>query len=456
MAMLIKGGTVVSTSGRRQLDVRIKDEKIIEMGCDLEVNEDKIIDASACYLFPGFIDGHTHLELENDLATTSDNFVTGSQAAVAKGTTTIIDMATPVRGSSLNNCLKTWNQMAEGKASCDFNYHMSLIEWTPAIKAEVSEMIAQGITSFKMYMAYDAMRASDAELFEAMKEIKKVGGILGVHCENGDVINQLQKDYLQTGKVVPKYHPLSRPNVLEAEAINRYLTIAGQVGLAVNIVHLSTKESLEVVKRARAKGQVVYVETCPQYLLLEDSLYDLPNFEGAKYVCSPPLRKPTDNKALWQGVIDGHVQTISTDHCDFNFSNQKINGKDDFTKIPGGMPGVETRPELIYTAGVMTEKISLERFVGLLSEDIAKQFNMYPKKGVIQIGSDADIVIWDPEQRDVISAKTQVTNCDYTPYEGFETIGKARDVFLRGDKVAENGKVCKEKIGKFVFRKINE
>lgn len=283
-----------------------------------------------------------------------------------------------------------------------------------------------------------------------------MGGILGVHCENGDVINQLQKDYLQTGKVAPKYHPLSRPNVLEAEAINRYLTIAGQVGLAVNIVHLSTKESLEVVKRARAKGQVVYVETCPQYLLLEDSLYDLPNFEGAKYVCSPPLRKPTDNKALWQGVIDGHVQTISTDHCDFNFSNQKINGKGDFTKIPGGMPGVETRPELIYTAGVMTEKISLERFVGLLSEDIAKQFNMYPKKGVIQIGSDADIVIWDPEQRDVISAKTQVTNCDYTPYEGFETIGKARDVFLRGDKVAENGKVCKEKIGKFVFRKINE
>lgn len=334
--MLIKGGTVVSTSGRRQLDVRIKDEKIIEMGCDLEANEDEIIDASACYLFPGFIDGHTHLELENDLAATSDNFVSGSQAAVAKGTTTIIDMATPVRGNSLNNCLKIWNQMAEGRASCDFNYHMSLIEWNPAIKAEISEMIAQGITSFKMYMAYDAMRATDAELFEAMKEIKKVGGILGVHCENGDVINQLQKDYLQAGKVAPKYHPLSRPNVLEAEAINRYLTIAGQVGLAVNVVHLSTKESLEVVKRARAKGQIVYVETCPQYLLLEDSLYDLPNFEGAKYVCSPPLRKPTDNKALWQGVIDGEVQTISTDHCDFNFSNQKINGKGDFTKIPGG------------------------------------------------------------------------------------------------------------------------
>ncbi|MDN6268294.1 MAG: dihydropyrimidinase [Staphylococcus equorum] len=454
--MLIKGGTVVSTNGRRRLDVRIRDEKIIEMGYDLDVNDDDLIDASACYLLPGFIDGHTHLELENDLAATSDNFISGSQAAVAKGTTTVIDMATPERGNTLNNCLKAWNQMAEGKASCDFNYHMSLIEWTPAIKAEISEMIAQGITSFKMYMAYDAMRATDAELFEAMKEIKKVGGMLGVHCENGDVINQLQKDYLQAGKLGPKYHPLSRPNILEAEAINRYLSIAGLVGLAVNIVHLSTKESLEVVKKARDKGQIVYVETCPQYLLLEDSLYDLPNFEGAKYVCSPPLRKISDNKALWQGVVNGDIQTISTDHCDFNFSNQKVKSTDDFTKIPGGMPGVETRPELIYTAGVVAKRISLEAFVGLLSENIAKQFNMYPKKGVIQVGSDADIVIWEPEKAGVISAKTQVTNCDYTPYEGFETIGKARAVFLRGVKVAEDGKVCKEKTGKFVFRKIKE
>lgn len=454
--MLIKGGTVVSTNGRRQLDVRVKDEKIVEMGHDLAAHEDEIVDATNCYVFPGFIDAHTHLELENDLAATSDNFTTGSAAAVAKGTTTVIDMATPDKGKDLNDCLAVWNKMAAGKSSCDYNYHMSIIEWNKDIKAQVAEMVAKGVTSFKMYMAYDAMRATDAMLYEAMKEIKKVGGMLGVHCENGDLVNQLQKDYVAAGKMEAASHPLTRPNEVEAEAVNRYLMIADQVGLAVNVVHLSTKESLEVVKRARAKGQKVYVETCPHYLLLEDSLYSLPNFEGAKYVCSPPLRKPADEQALWQGVIDGNVNTISTDHCDFNFANQKTVGKDNFTRIPGGMPGVETRPELIYSAGVASGKISLERFVGLLSENIARQFNMYPQKGALQVGSDADIVIWDPAKKGVISAKTQVTNCDYTPFEGFATKGSARSVYLRGSKVAENGKVVKAKTGKFVFRKINK
>lgn len=454
--MLIKGGTVVSTNGRRQLDVRVKDEKIVELGHDLSAHDDEIVDATNCYVFPGFIDAHTHLELENDLSATSDNFTTGSAAAVAKGTTTVIDMATPDKGKDLNDCLAVWNKMAEGKSSCDFNYHMSIIEWNKDIKAQVAEMVAKGVTSFKMYMAYDAMRATDAMLYEAMKEIKKVGGMLGVHCENGDLVNQLQKDYVAAGKMEPASHPLSRPNEVEAEAINRYLTIASQVGLAVNVVHLSTKESLEVVRRARAKGQRVYVETCPHYLLLEDSLYSLPNFEGAKYVCSPPLRKAADEAALWQGVIDGEVNTISTDHCDFNFADQKIVGKENFTRIPGGMPGVETRPELIYTSGVVSGKISLERFVGLLSENIARQFNLYPQKGVLHVGSDADIVIWDPAKKGVISAKTQVTNCDYTPFEGFETVGAARSVYLRGTKVAENGQVVKAKSGKFVFRKINK
>lgn len=234
------------------------------------------------------------------------------------------------------------------------------------------------------------------------------------------------------------------------------MTIARQAGLAVNIVHLSTKESLEVAKRAKAEGQELFVETCPQYLLLDDHLYDLPDFESAKYICAPPLRSLKDQQALWQGVMNGDVDTISTDHCDFNFRTQKVLGKDDFTKIPGGLPGVETRPELIYTAGVTTGKISLEQFVSLLSENIAKQFHLYPQKGILEIGSDADIVVWDPEATGVIQAAAQLQNCDYSAFEGFETKGVAKAVYLRGTLVSENGKLLKGQQGKFVFRRIPE
>ncbi|MGM0240012.1 dihydropyrimidinase [Enterococcus sp. AZ103] len=455
MSIVIKGGTVVSSHGRRQLDIRINGEKITELGNGLSIADgEEVVDATGCFIFPGFIDGHTHLELNNGMTDTSDDFTTGSIAAVAKGTTTVIDMATPEHGGTLDECLVTWNKMAEGKSSADFNYHMSVIEWNENIAKEIPKMVKKGVTTFKMYMAYDNLRTNDAELYEAMKIIKSVGGMLGVHCENGDVINQLQAEYLKAGKTGPENHPLTRPNQLEAEAVNRYLTIAKQANLAVNIVHLSTKEALEVVKRARAEGQEVYVETCPQYLLLDDEAYGLPNFEGAKYVCSPPLRKKADQEALWQGIIDGEVNTISTDHCDFNFKDQKIIGKDDFTKIPGGMPGVESRPELVYTAGVAAGKITPERFVELLSENIAKQFDLYPQKGIIQVDSDADIVIWDPEATGVISAKTQLQHCDYTPFEGFQTKGKARSVYLRGNKVAENGEIISTKQGKFIFRKI--
>ncbi len=454
MSIVIKGATVVSTHGQRQLDVRIVDEKVTELGVNLATTADTVVDATGCYLFPGFIDAHTHMELNNGpgTASTADNFTTGSLAAVAKGTTSVLDMATPDRGHSLQDCLTTWNSLAAGKSSCDYSYHMSIIEWNQQLAAEVPKMAAQGITSFKMYMAYDNLRTSDAEIYAAMCEIKKVHGMLGIHCENGDLVNTLQTEYLAKGLTAPKYHPMTRPNMVEAEAINRYLTIAALVGLPVNIVHLSTRESLAVVRAARARGQQVYVETCPQYLLLDDHYYDLPDFEGAKYICSPPLRSTADEAALWQALEQGEINTISTDHCDFNFHDQKFIGKDDFTKIPGGMPGVETRPELIYTAGVATGKISLEQFVGLLSENIARQFGMYPQKGVIQIGSDADLVIWDPQQQGVISAATQLQNVDYTAYEGFKTQGAARAVYLRGQQVAANGKVLAGQQGKFVFR----
>ncbi|HBA1476881.1 TPA: amidohydrolase family protein [Enterococcus faecalis] len=427
MSILLKGGTVVSAYNRRQLDIRIDGEQIVEMGANLPVENSQIEDVTGCYVLPGFIDAHTHLELNNGKGSlsTADNFTTGSQAAVAKGTTTVIDMATPNKGGSLKDCLATWNQLAEGKSSCDYTYHMSMIEWNPTIAAEIQEMIAAGITSFKMYMAYDNLRTTDAEIFEAMKEIKKVNGMLGVHCENGDLVDELIQSYVSQGKLAPHYHPLSRPAAVEAEA----------------------------VERARQRGQSVYVETCPQYLLLDDHLYDAPNFEAAKYVCSPPLRKREDQQALWQGIKEGAINTISTDHCSFNFHGQKTVGKDDFSKIPNGMPGVETRPELIYTEGVAKGRITLEKMVALLSENIAKQFSMYPQKGVVQEGSDADLVVWDPRTTGVIAARTQLQNVDYTPYEGFETQGQARMVYLRGQKVAEAGQVILANQGKFVFRK---
>lgn len=456
MSILLKGGIVVSSKGRRKYDVRVENEKIVEVGTNLAENDSQIEDVTGCFLLPGFIDAHTHLELNNGKGSvgTADNFNTGSKAAVAKGTTTIIDMATPNKGSSLKECLNAWNQLSEGNSSCDYTYHMSIIEWNAKIKSEIKEMFNLGITSFKMYMAYANLRTSDAEIFEAMKEIRKYQGMLGIHCENGDLVDELIKEFTSRGDLSPHYHPLSRPNVVEAEAVERYLMIANLADLPVNIVHLSTKRSLEAVKRARRRGQKIYVETCPQYLLLDDRLYDEPNFGGAKYVCSPPLRNIVDQEALWEGIIQRQIDTISTDHCSFNFNGQKTLGKDDFSKIPNGMPGVETRPELIYTAGVVEQKISLERMVELLSEGIAKQFSLFPQKGILQEGSDADIVVWDPTISSVISAKTQLQNVDYTPYDGFETKGWARSVYLRGNKVAENGEVIAEKQGKFVFRHV--
>ncbi|WP_429949260.1 dihydropyrimidinase [Enterococcus sp. AZ101] len=456
MSILLKGGTVVSAKGRRQVDVRIIDEKIVEMGTNLKAEGSIVEDVSGCFLLPGFIDAHTHLELNNGKGSlgTADDFYTGSKAAVAKGTTTVIDMATPSKGSSLKDCLNAWNHLANDNSSCDYTYHMSIIEWNPSIKAEINEIIDAGITSFKMYMAYDNLRTTDAELYEAMREIRKYQGMLGVHCENGDMVNEMIARFIEERKLSPHYHPLTRPDSVEAEAVERYLMIAELADLPVNIVHLSTKASLEAVERARARGQTVYVETCPQYLVLDDHLYDGPDFEGAKYVCSPPLRSINDQNALWAGVMDGQINTISTDHCSFNFEGQKTIGKHDFSKIPNGMPGVESRPELIYTYGVTTGKISLERMIGLLSEDIAKQFSLYPQKGVIQSGSDADIVVWDPETIGVLSATTQLQKADYTPYEGMQTKGSARSVYLRGQKVAEQGQVIQEKQGAFIYRTI--
>lgn len=456
MSLLLKNGVVVNSKGKRRVDVRIDGEKIVEVGADLPKQHSIVENVEGCYLFPGFIDAHTHMQLNNGPGSigTVDDFHSGTAAAVANGTTTIIDMATPTKGDTLLECQRIWDRFADGHSSCDYCYHMAVIEWTPETPKQIKEVIDAGTTSFKLYFAYPNLRLQDSEIFSVMKELKKYGAMVGAHCENGEIVDDLIKQFVEAGKLAPHFHPLSRPNVVEAEAVNRYLMIARLADLPVNIVHLSTRQSLEIVRRARAEGQKVYVETCPQYLLLDESLYDLPEFESAKFVCSPPLRSLADQNELWQAIADGEVNTISTDHCSFDFDGQKTLGKCDFSKIPNGMPGVETRPQLIYTYGVEEKRISVEKMIALLSEDIAKQFHLYPRKGVIQQGSDADIVVWDPTRTGVISDQAQLQKSDYSPYDGFQYVGKAQSVYLRGEKVAENGKVVKEDSGTYISRKI--
>ena len=455
MKVLIQGGMVVTPRGSSQKDILVEDGKIARIGSGLPCGDAETLDASGCLLFPGFIDSHTHFDLSNDLAHSPDDFHTASGAALLGGTTSILDFATQNRGETLTQALNNWHRMADGKTSCDYGFHMSFSEWNPVLKAEVKEMAERGVTSFKLYMAYDNLRVNDGEMYEILQEIGKIGGIAGTHCENGDLVNALVREQKAMGHKSPAAHPLSRPDEVEAEAVSRYLRVAELAGVPVNIVHLSTKKALEEVRRARARGQDVYVETCPQYLLLDDSRYDAPFEEACKFVLSPPLRKPEDEEALWQALQNGEIDTVGTDHCSFHLA-QKAKGRDDFSKIPNGIPGVQHRAQLIYTYGVEAGRITKEQMAALLSENIARQFGMYPQKGVLEAGSDADIVVWDPKARGTISAAGQAHNVDNTPYEGFATKGAARDVFLRGERVVDGGRLVLENRGRFVSRKQSE
>jgi dihydropyrimidinase len=449
--MIIKNGTIISDGKRQQADIRIKDGIITEIGQSLS-GSDEVIDAKGCYIFPGFIDGHTHFKLSTGKAVSPDDFYAGTKAAIASGTTTVIDFAHAFHGESLKTALDNWHKMADGQSSCNYGFHMSFTEWNPSLKKEIPLMEEEGVTSFKVYMAYSGLRISNEEILEVLKEVKKIGGVVGCHCEKEETVIAAVKQQKELGHLSPSAHPLSRPAIAEAQAVQEYLDIAKEADVVVNIVHLSSQAGLEVIENARSKGQKVFVETCPQYLLLEDSLYDKDNFEGAKYVCSPPLRKKADEDALWKAVMNGEIDTIATDHCSFNFETQKTLGREDFKKIPGGMPGVENRPELMYTYGVCEGKISLEQMSALLSENAAKQFGMYPQKGSIQPGSDADLVIWNPDSSHTITQSTQYSVVDYAPFEGFHIKGNAQHVILNGEHVVADGKIVKENRGKYVKR----
>lgn len=451
MKQLLKGGTVVSGSGCVQADVLIEDGKITAVAPNMEAKEAAVTDVAGRLLFPGFIDAHTHFDLEVSGTVTADNFETGTKAAVSGGTTMILDFATQYKGETLHKALENWHEKADGNSSCDYGYHLAVSDWNEAVCEELESIIREGVSSFKVYMTYDDMVLSDKQIYQVLERLKEVGGIVGVHCENKGIIDARIEEEKAKGHLDPAAHPVTRPAEAEAEAIDRLLKIAALVDIPVMVVHLSTALGYEEVEMARAKGQKVYLETCPQYLLLDDSCYQKPDFEGSRYVCSPPLRKEADHKQLWKALAEDRIQTISTDHCSFTTA-QKERGRADFTKIPNGMPGVETRPVLLYTYGVRENRITLEQMCRLLSEQPAKLYGMYPQKGCIAVGSDADIVVWNPECSWTLTEENQVADVDYSPFEGFEVKGKAEKVFLRGILAAEDGKIVEPHRGAYVKR----
>lgn len=448
--ILLKGGVIVSSKGTKHADVLISGEKIVAVGRHIG-GDAKVIDVSGKLLFPGFIDAHTHFDLEVSNTVTADNFDSGTRSAIAGGVTTIVDFATQNKHETLSDALNNWHMKAFANSSCDYAFHMAISDWNDAVRDELEAMFEQGVTSFKVYMTYPAMMLSDQEIFDIITSLKQYGGIVGCHCENAGIIDALREGCAARGELDVKHHPLSRPALAEAEAVNRFLRIAQAADAPVIVVHLSTKEGLEEVLNARMRGVKAYAETCPQYLLLEDSVYDGDFDKSAGFVCSPPIRGYEDRRALWHALTDGQLDTISTDHCSFT-CDQKRAGREDFRLIPNGMPGVETRAILTYTYGVKKRRISIAQMCAYLSENPAKLYGMYPKKGAIRVGADADIVVFDPKANGTIEAKNLHSACGYTPFEGVRTIGRIERVLLRGATVFSNGDVILEHSGRYVSR----
>lgn len=449
MRTLIQNGTIVRSSGAEQADILIENGFIKQIAPDISDTADEIIDARGRLVFAGFIDTHTHFDLDLGVTVTADNFATGSRAAILGGTTTVLDFATQDRGMTMQDAFDLWQKKAQG-SSCNYGFHMAISEWNGEHAAEVEHMVAQGVTSFKMYMVYDAMRLNDGEIYAALKHMSALGCIAGVHCENYDLLNERIHELNSAGVRSPLGHPLSRPNEVEAEAVARLMRIGQLANAPVWVVHLSTHEGLEEARRARERGQEVYLETCPQYLVLDDSRYA--EADAAKYIMSPPLRKPADEDALLSAMASGEIDVIGTDHCSFTMS-QKALGQGEFSKTPNGGAGVQNRAQLIYTYAVKTGRITLPQMASLMSENAAKLFGMFPNRGVLAEGSEADITIYDPAGESTISYRTNAHHCDNSPYEGMRVSGSISDVLLGGSRVVKDGRIVQEGKGRFVFRK---
>ncbi|HXD74485.1 MAG TPA: dihydropyrimidinase [Vicinamibacterales bacterium] len=454
MTLLIKNGTIVTATDQYKGDVFVDGEKITTIGTALAMNADRTIDASGKYLFPGGIDVHTHMDMPFGGSQSSDDFETGTIAAAHGGTTTIVDFAIQYRGQTLHHAWETWAKKAEGKAVIDYGFHMIITELTDQVEQEMDSLVEGGLTSFKLFMAYPGVfMLDDASIFKALLRTGKNGGTICMHAENGGVIDVLVKKALAEGRTAPKYHALTRPARAEAEATHRAIALAEIAGVPIYIVHLSAAEALEMVTEARDRGLPAYAETCPQYLFLSYENYEEPGFDGAKYVMSPPLRAKETQDRLWRGLAFNDLQAISTDHCPFCMKEQKELGAGDFSKIPNGAPGVETRMSLVYDGGVRTGKISLNRFVELTSTSPAKIFGLFPRKGTIAPGSDADIVVFDPNRKMTLGVKSLHMRVDYNPYEGRDVTGVTDTVVSRGKVVIDGGKfVGKAGAGAFLKR----
>jgi dihydropyrimidinase len=439
MLTLLRGGTLVTSSRTWKADILIDGEVIRDIGPSIPAEQaGRVIDAAGMLVMPGGIDVHTHLDMPFGGTTSSDDFETGTIAAAFGGTTTLIDFAIQARGTTMRQALDTWWKKGENRAAVDYGLHMIVTDLYEAGLDDMNAMVAEGVSSFKLFMAYPGvLMVDDATIFKMFRQSAENGALICMHAENGGVIDVIVRRALAEGKTAPIYHALTRPATAEAEAVHRAIAMAEIAGAPVYIVHLSSEDALNQVREARDRGLPAFAETCPQYLLLTVEELARPNFEGAKYVFTPPLREKHHPPKLWEGLKHDHLQVVSTDHCPFCFEDQKTLGRDDFTKIPNGGPGVENRLHLIYHHGVNEGRLSLNRFVELVSTTPAKLFGLYPRKGELAQGSDADIVVWDPNREHVISAATHHMRVDYSMFEGFRVIGAARTVLSRGEVIVD-------------------
>lgn len=437
---IIKGGTIITATDIFESDILIEDEIIAQIGKDILDRDAEIIDATGKYVFPGGIDPHTHLDMPFNNTVTDDDWETGTIAAAFGGTTTILDFALTAGETKLSTAVDKWHEKATDKAVIDYGFHLMVTDLNEETEKELPLLLEkEGITSIKVFMAYaKEFQASDNTLFKAFKAGKKTGAIVMVHCENGSVIDELVEEAKKAGNTAPIYHALTRPSELEGEATKRAIELAHVAGAKLYIVHVTCKEAVDEIIKAREKGYDVYGETCPPYLTLDQSLLAQPGFEGAKYVWSPPLRPKFHQEPLWNALKAKQLQTIGSDQCSFNFNGKKQLGINDFSKIPNGGPFIEDRFSVLYSEGVSKGRISVNDFVNLVSTSAAKIFGLFPKKGTIAIGSDADIVIFDPNIKRTISAETHHMNVDYNPFEGMEVTGEPVSVLLRGEFIVKD------------------
>ena len=452
---VIRNGTIVTASDTYAADVGITNGVIAAIGAGLPIeNAGKVIEAAGRLVMPGGIDVHTHLDMPFGGTTSADDFETGTVAAAFGGTTMLIDFAIQYKGQTLRQAFDTWMKKANGKAVIDYSFHCIITELADAQLDEMKALVKEGVPTFKLFMAYPGVfMLDDASIFRAMRAAADSGGMICMHAENGGAIDVIVQRALAEGKKAPKYHALTRPTTAEAEATNRAIALAEMAGAPVYIVHLSCNDALEKVREARDRGLPTFAETCPQYLYLSLENMDAPGFEGAKYVFTPPLREKWNQEKLWEGLAKDDLQAVSTDHCPFCYKEQKELGKDDFTKIPNGGPGIEHRLSLVYSGGVHGKRFSANRFVQLVSTAPAKLFGLYPRKGTVAVGSDADLVIFDADEEQTISVKTHHMRVDYSMFEGIRVKGIPKIVLSRGRTIIENGKfIGKPGAGEFIRR----